>query len=218
MPAGRYRFFAHSTSLGVRDFGLREVAAAQTLELGELRFSAPGRLRVKLVGPHEALAAFDPTWMRAQVRGPEEFILGQIEFDEKLEGLSGALPAGACTIRLFGGNYRARIAAVEVVAGSEQELAIELQSATSRNFRVTWDPTLTPKGLLNYVVSDAAGNVIEENTRQPQPDGESRIIVAGLVVGSYWIDVKSNDGRSARISFIESDLAASLEWTDIPLR
>jgi len=218
MPEGRYRFWASSPRLGVLDVGMREIASGQTLELGEVRFCAPGRVRLKLVGPRELFERLDHDALHAQATGAEDFWLGQIEFDEKFEGRSGPLPAGACTILVTGDTFRAQPASVDVAAGGETEIVIELERATSRNFRLKWDATTLPTEAFVCSVTDAAGELVQRMELPPPTDGTNYVGVRGLTAGSYWIEVKTADGRGARFAFDVSDLVATNEWIDIPMR
>ena len=218
MPPGSYRIWAHSPRLGVRDLGLRELATGQTLDLGEVRFSAPGRVRVRLVGPREVLDGLDDDSMYARAQGADDFWLGQIELDEKLEGRSGPLPAGACTILVSGGKFRAQSASVVIVAGVESEVEIHIERATTRNLRLKWDAERVPKEAFDCIVTAAAGQLVQQMELPPPSDGINYVGVQGLVVGSYWIEVRTADGRITRVAFDVNDLAASNDWIDLPLR
>lgn len=217
MPASQTRVWASAPEFGQLDIGLHEVEAGETLDLGQVRFAAPGRLRVKLTGSRELLESIESEDLFARVEGASGLWLGQIELDAKLEGRSTPLPAGPCTVLVNGEGMRAAPANVEVIAGAETELAIALEPATSRLLLLKWKTPPAEGSDVHLRVVDAAGRTVQEGKVFTAADGTSRWIVQGLIAGRYWVELTSAGATLARPSFDVRDLAPSSEWVELDL-
>lgn len=217
MPASRQRLWASAPGFGQLDIGLHEVEAGETLDLGALRFAAPGRLRIRLTGSRELLDSIEGEDLFARVEGPNGFWLGQIELDAGLQGRSSPLPAGPCTVIVTGEGMRAPSVSAEVRAGVETELSIAVEPATSRLLSLKWKTAPAQNRDLRARVVDAEGRTVQDGEVFTAADGTSRLIVQGLVVGRYWVELTSAEETLARPSFDVRDLAPSSEWIELDL-
>jgi hypothetical protein len=75
---------------------------------------------------------------------------------------------------------------------------LKLERATSRLVRVKWDKASPPDGELELVVTDAHGNIVQQNPLMKQ-GAEALGFVGGLVVGTYTVEVRGTRQASATL-------------------
>ncbi len=206
VPPGDYGLTAQSPNLGTIRVPERSIGPGETLNVGVLRFAAPGRVRVKLIAGKGMSSEAELSNVYVNLEDPGRMGSGQIVLDANFEGLSQPLSPGSYKIQVYGTNMRAPPTNVEVIAGEEHLVEITLEPAASRSLAVNWAPGAPPKDPFEFSVTTAEGALFLKGSYPAHGDGASYIGLDGLAVGTYLIDVKTTDGRSGRASFTVDDL------------
>ncbi len=130
---------------------------------------------------------------------------GRISFED-LQGGSEPLCPGTYLVRAREGIWRAPDAEVEVRPGETTELELAFEPTTERLIEVVF-PAGVPASVLELRVLDALGRAFDDIDGDVR-EGRYSARVGGLLPGSYSVEARASDGRSATGELLVLDLAA----------
>jgi 5-hydroxyisourate hydrolase-like protein (transthyretin family) len=197
---GRYRLKLESPGLSQHEIGGLELAPESTLELGEVRFATPGRIRVKLTGRAEDLERSPGVSLFTQ----GGLWIGAIQL-ENGEGLSAPLAPGGYRVEKLNSQFARRVGEVEVKAGEEALLELPLEPGVYRWVSVTAAAATELPAFVDWELRDARGELLQ-SARTTPVEGKLNVFAMGLVVGRYSLVITSNDGRRATVEIDIADL------------
>ena len=182
--------------------------ADETKDVGNLVLERCGWMRVRAVA--KGGGALPAGTVLEDVALGEEDSGRRISF-EGLQGRSGPLGVGTYLVRARGGSWCAPDVEVEVRPGATAEIELAFEPATERRIDVVFADGV-PTNLLYLRALDADGQVFDERHYR-EVEGRYTAWLGGLLLGSYSIEARAADGRSASGELRVLDLAAD----DTPL-
>lgn len=196
VPAGTYAMTAWTKELAILRCGTRAVAAAATLDVGDLVFDAPIRVTVRFPEFARDRVAYyvdddghdsQPYYAMAHYIGGRNW-----RGDDEI-----LLPPGSYTLRWSGNGVMGGESPIEIVAGGDVVISPPAVEASAHP--MAFDPPagdVAPK-VVYVLVRDSAGRMVWEAPIGPDADGS----FAGfpfLVAGTYTVEARSDTERTAR--------------------
>ena len=179
------------------------LAFGETKDVGELVLERCGWIRVHAVamggGALPAGTVLDEV---ALLRDGERW--GEISLED-LQGRSDPLGAGTYVVHARERSWCAADVEVELRPGATAEIELAFEPATQRRIDVVFADGV-PAGLLYLRALDADGRVFEERHYR-EVEGRYTAWLGGLLLGSYSIEARAPDGRSATGELCVLDLA-----------
>ena len=208
---GTYRILATHEQHPWLDLGEHEVARAETLDLGEIRFPVAGRLIVTVVradGSGKPLAC--------SLQGTE--LMGTA-WESRGNGVYRSVPLapGNHVVRAGGAGAADVRRVVTVEAGETTSVEILVPPGARRWLRFPEPERGPPARSCRVVVRDEAGEVVFDATvrrHEDQPLG----ISASFARGTFQVAVEADNGLSAQGTFTVTRLEPRREPIDVALR
>lgn len=206
-PAGTWWFSAEHEGFASFNAGAHELAANSTWDLGAIRLQRGNSIVAKLLYPDGSNRIAPSIMVRSVATSIEQWC--------KLDGdraKSPPLAPGKYEL-VVEGAYAAMTVPVELVAGRDTEIAIDLKPGIAFKIRFV-DRAADPKPRTTIRVLDAKGEpaMLDRSPRLEQVGPFE--FPACLAAGHYRVEAKSVDGRETHLDF---DVAAATANTIVEL-
>ncbi len=193
VPAGPCSIEVRHPDFPWTDLGTRTVEAGATLDLGEIRFESCGRVRGTLRGVPEAVLA----GIRPSLTGESNRSESGVVHLTGREYRSGPLAPGRHVLAFAGDFVRTTTVSIEVVAGAEEVVDVELEPCGMRRVLLQIPPGEPRPSWLGCSVFDPEGNHVWSGGKQPDGSGNAELRVS-VAPGSYRLVASTPEGLEAR--------------------
>lgn len=191
------------------------LARDQELDVGTLNTVPGGSLRVTMQLPE---GAPDPELRRSTLRVDGVFVSQNLALRPgKTLTLDNLLP-GMHRIYIYGQRVLTHSEDIEIQAGRTTEHTVRLKPALLHKARVHF-ATEPPPESLSYVIRDAAGKIVREQTyTEASLLTSPRVVPFRLQPGSYRLEFSTKSGLAARISLEVADLSGEPRGFEVRLK
>ncbi|MFT7616567.1 MAG: RNA polymerase sigma-70 factor (ECF subfamily) [Planctomycetota bacterium] len=188
---GRYRFLMRAPLYGSQKSEEKVVLNGQTLDVGDLAFIDPGRVKINTPG----LGAGDKTTIYARSLDDGSSINIQAIGPTSL---SQPLAPGHYRLKLGGQELVTRTKDVTLTPGQTVEVTLPVSQGRAMKFSFAKDLKDGSMTSYSYKLSDAGGVVIAEGTRKKYRTN-TLYLTFTMGQGNHTLEVEGGDGRTGRL-------------------
>ncbi len=192
LQPGSYDIEVTAENLPARTLSDLNLVREQELDVGDVRISGAGNLKVRLHVPPELKPDQGPPSLTLFKPGAK-MGLG-VHWNGDIGTLDGIEP-GAYELKLFSPWVRAPVTNVNIELHRTTEVEITAEIATSRGVKLVVPEGSTPYKLITLRAFDSTGAVVYTSEYPPTI---KNALVANLILGTYRIEATSDTGLVAR--------------------
>ncbi len=192
IPPGRYRLSLDLPRFGHQRSQIFTVARDETKDVGDIRFKAPGRLRIEIAGLEEI---GDLQLLGRSLDGGSSVSIG-------LPGLNSlSQPLAAGRYLLVSQSKTVACAMVEVEVVENETTAVKLNAEMGRQFRIQVRSVRGSQRLegFSYKLKNAAGLVVGKGSRRRYREGPLTMSLT-IANSRHLLEIKDESGRIGVLS------------------